>query len=106
VRLPVTKADRVRVELENLWVYLAEQAGRELADRFLAAVERTIQRLADQPGLGHPRRFRQSELAGLHSRRVDSFPNYLIFYRVTTGTLQVYSVIHGGRDLPKRLLND
>ena len=105
MNLQVTKATRVEVELENLWNYFADHADLEVADRFLASVERTIQHLAEQPGLGHPRRFQHEELAGLHSWRVDDFPNHLIFYRATAETWQIYSVMHGARDPPRRLLD-
>ena len=89
-------------DLQFRW-YLA-QAGDAVADRYVDAVERTLQELAAQPGLGRRRAFRHDELQGLHSFRVrPPFDAHLIFYRYSNTELSAERVMHGRRDLPRRL---
>ncbi|PYJ71420.1 MAG: hypothetical protein DME76_02100 [Verrucomicrobia bacterium] len=44
-------------------------------------------------------------LRGVRSFQLESpFQKFLLFYRVTETTLQVWRVMHGARDLPRRLI--
>ena len=89
-------------ELQFRW-YLA-QAGDAVADRYVDAVEKTLQELTAQPGLGRRRAFRHDELQGLYSFRVrPPFDAHLIFYRYSNTGLSAERVMHGRRDLPRRL---
>jgi plasmid stabilization system protein ParE len=45
---------RARLDLLEQFVYLGEQAGVELAERYLEAVVRTCATLSRQPGAGSP----------------------------------------------------
>jgi plasmid stabilization system protein ParE len=86
--------------------WYAEQGSEEVAYRFKEILEATIQQLARQPEIGRIRRFRNLRLDGLRSFRVaPPFRSLLIFYRVRSGTetLDLVRLIHGGRDLPRRL---
>lgn len=51
------------------------------------------------PHLGQPREFRNPELAGLRSRAIPGFENYLIFDLPTKEEIEVIRVLHGARDL-------
>ncbi len=63
-----------------------------------------MQKLADTPGLGRPRFKDWPELAEIHSWRVQRpYHRHAIFYRFDDETLSVERVLHGGRDLPRRL---
>ena len=78
----------------------------EAALRFIAAIDRTVQGLAEQPMKGRLRRFRGGDLKGIRSWRVDDFENYLIFYRVTKEHLEVLRIKHGAMNFPQALQND
>jgi hypothetical protein len=57
-----------------------------------------------QPDLGRPRHFRHRDLPGLRSFPVEHpFENLLIFYRANDETLDAIRLMHGARDLPRRL---
>ena len=98
-RNPCFTAD-VRKEFEWYW----DEAGEEVAWRFEAAVERTLLALSQQPGLGRERRFRHPTLRGLRSFRVEPpFKKLLVFYRVEGDVIEAWRLMHGARDLPRRL---
>jgi plasmid stabilization system protein ParE len=81
------------------------RAGEDVAERYLNAFHTTVLRLASNPGLGPEQRFREPELAGIRSFRMEgSFGVHLIFYRADNEKLSIERVLHGSRDLPRRLL--
>jgi toxin ParE1/3/4 len=62
-------------------------------------------KLARQPELGRVRKFRARDLAGIRSFPVSGrFGVLLICYRSGGGVLSIERMIHGARDLPRRLL--
>lgn len=90
-------------ELQADWY--VQVAGGAVAGRYLQALDATLQLLCLQPGLGRPRRFRHPRLKGIRSFRVrPPFDRHLIFYRFDNTILYAERVVHGGRDLPRRLI--
>ena len=90
-------------ELQAEW-YVRE-ADEEVARRYLQALDATLQLLGVQPALGRTRHFRHPQLKGIRSFRVSPpFDRHLIFYRFDRSTLYAERVVHGMRDLPRRLL--
>ena len=90
--------------LQHRW-YL-ENAGVEVAERYLMAVDQTIQRLAAHPELGLRRHFQSMELAGIRSlQAARPFDKHLVFYQIGE-QLSIERIMHGSRDLPRRLLED
>src|SRR4051794_32345968 len=87
-----------RRDLVEHFVYLAEEAGIETAERFLANTEASFRLLATQPTMGAPLPLRRQELAGLRKWRVDGFNNFLIFYLPRPNGISVVRVLHGSRD--------
>lgn len=88
--------------LQYRW-YL-ENADRDVAERYLLAVHGTIQSVAERPDLGLRRHFKAPELARIRSIQIKRpFDRHLLFY-VEAETLRVERVMHGARDLPRRLL--
>jgi toxin ParE1/3/4 len=82
-----------------------EKASPEVAEGYINAVEATLQSLAKTPGLGRPRFPSWPELAGIRSWRVERpYQRHLIFYRFDEESLVAERIIHGARDLPRRLL--
>jgi toxin ParE1/3/4 len=82
-----------------------DHASPEISERFVDAVRSALLSLAETPGLGRPRFSDWPELAGLRSWRVNRpFQRHLIFYRADSEELLAERLIHGARDLPRRLL--
>jgi toxin ParE1/3/4 len=99
-RSPFFTAD-VQKEFEWYW----DEAGEHVAWRFEAAVERTLIAIARQPGLGRARSFQHPALRLLHSFRVEPpFEKLFIFYRLEDDRIEAWRLMHGARDLPRRLL--
>ena len=89
-------------DLSYRW-YLLE-AGETNARRFLESVWQTLEILAEQPGMGKACRFRHPELQGLRSLQIrPPFHAHLIFYRDGGPELSAERLMHGARDLPRRL---
>jgi toxin ParE1/3/4 len=101
----VRKAELFIADFNRQFRWYDREAGWELARRYLAAVDRTLEKLAQQPDLGRVRRFPQPELRGIRSFAVERpFNRHLIFYRYDETRIEAWRVIHGARDLPRRLL--
>lgn len=95
---------RAETDLTNQYRWYLDNAGEEVAERFLATFDATVERLAQIPELGRRRRFRDPELAGLRSLAVRGrFRAHLIFYRGSKAGVSIERVMHGARDLPRRL---
>lgn len=106
MRLPVIIALRAEQDLALQYEWYARNADMEVADRYLDSVDRTIVRLSEQPDLGMVRRFQSSELQGIRSWQVNgAFSRHLVFYKATD-VLSIERIIHGARDLPRRLLEE
>lgn len=107
-RLPAKKRMEVFVrhdaELDafSYFQYLHER-NPDAAMRFLAAIDQTVEGLAEQPMKGRLRRFRGRDLRNIRSWRVDEFENYLIFYRVTDERIEVLRIKHGAMGFPRAL---
>ena len=79
-------------------VYIADD-NPSAAARFMDAVDETVQSLVKLPGTGRPREFDNPALAGMRSRLVKDFENYIIFYRPTEVGIEVLRLLHGARDI-------
>lgn len=104
--LPITIALRAEQDMALQYGWYQENADAEVAERFLRAIDQTIHRLASYPDLGLRRHFQSPELAGIRSfQAARPFGKHLIFYQ-TGNQLSIERVMHGARDLPRRLLED
>ena len=105
MKLSLHRADEFNADFDQQYRWYLEQAGEEVAEQFLQAVAVTLRLLAEQSDLGRRRKFRNAMLRDLHSFQVKHpFQKILIFYRVTGNTLEVWRLMHGARDLPRRLI--
>jgi plasmid stabilization system protein ParE len=103
--LSVSISGRAEADLTHQYRWYLDNASAEVAERFLQAFEATVDMLVRQPDLGRVRRFRAPELAGHRSFPVGvRFGVHLVFYRVSEDALSIERVMHGARDLPRRLL--
>lgn len=89
-------------EVQFAWYF--EKAGAAVAWRFQSALDRSLRQLSSRPDLGRSRHFRSATLGGLRSYRVEPpFKKLLIFYRVEGDYLHLVRLMHGTRDLTRRL---
>ncbi len=96
----VRKREAAKRDLITQWVWYAENASIEVADRFLAAADRTLQRLAANPQIGARLLISKSELQGMRRFPVsDGFEKILLFYFPLEDGVDLVRVIHGNRDL-------
>ncbi len=102
--LPIVIAQRAEQDMTLQYGWYLENADLEVAERYLRAIDHTIQRLASYPDIGLRRHFQSPELAGIRSFQVARpFDKHLIFYQAGE-RLSIERVMHGARDLPHRLL--
>lgn len=85
-------------DLNGIWLYLAEEAGEEIADRSLLRLAESFVRLAEDPGTGH----RRSDLTRLPLHFLFVEP-YMVIYQRDCAPLAIHAVLHGARDLRKLL---
>ena len=103
--LVLERSDAFREDFALQALWYVRQAGAEIARRYQRAVDATLQLLSREPHLGRIRRFRHPKLQGLRSFVVQCpFNALVIFYRVNGEVLQVWRLMHGARNLPRRLL--
>jgi plasmid stabilization system protein ParE len=107
MKLHLRRADEFTADFEGRIRWFRDQGGADIAIRFLYAVDTTLDSLAQQPGIGRKRRFIHPKLQGLRSFLITRpFNKYLVFYRFDSTYLYAFRLMHGARDLPRRLLQE
>jgi len=92
-------------DLERQYDWYCEHADVEVAERYREAFDASVIALANHPGLGIVRKLKAPRLLGIRSYACrPPFDVHLIFYRADATTLSIVRVMHGARDLPRRLL--
>ena len=82
-----------------------DKGGKDLAWRFFTTVDQTLIKLSGLPDLGRKCHFQSRDLRELHALQVEPpFRQLLIFYRYTSRELIAERLMHGSRDLPRRLI--
>jgi toxin ParE1/3/4 len=105
MKLSLQRADEFNADFDQQYRWYVEKAGEDIAERFLHAVAHTLPLLAERPDVGCRRKFRNPILHNLYSFQVERpFQKILIFYRVNGNILQAWRLMHGARDLPRRLV--
>ncbi len=89
---PIRLSRKARADLDEIWLYVAQQQSLEAADGLIDSIAERFSLLASTPGMGR----RRDEIAS----GMRSFPvgNYVIYYRRTRGGLRISRVLHGARD--------
>jgi toxin ParE1/3/4 len=104
MKLSLHRADYFNSDFRHQYDWYLEEASEDIAKGFLEAVENTIQLLLTHPDLGRKLRFGNPGLANIQLFRVAApFHNLSIFYRHDGKVLSVERLMHGSRDLPRRL---
>lgn len=105
MNLAIQKSPLFHADVTKQFGWYFDEAGDELAWRFFKTVDLTLLRLSRQPDMGCVRHFRNPILRGLRSFRVEPpFHRRLIFYRHTAAEVVAERLMHGARDLPRRLV--
>lgn len=94
----VTKREAARRDLGEHFVYLAENAGLEVAENFLRSAETCFTELARQPQMGAALTFKHPDLARLRKWRIKAFENHLIFYEPRPDGISIVRVLHAASD--------
>lgn len=85
-------------DLIEHYVYLAEKASEETADRFLMNAKGSFEDLAEQPMMGSPLNLRHPALAGMRKWGVKDFHHFLIFYLPGLDGVSIVRVLHSSQD--------
>jgi len=80
-------------DLQQIWGFLAEKAGTEIANKFLVAIRDKCLILAGFPESG---RTRHEFIVNLRSF---PFKNYIIFYLPLEDGIEVLRIVHSSRDI-------
>ena len=80
-------------DLQEIWVYLAENAGSETANKFLLAVKKKCETVSKFPEMGQ---VRHEYLLNLRSF---PFSKYVIFYLPLENGVEVLRIVHSSRDI-------
>ena len=100
----VLKRDAAKRDLVRQWLWYADEASVEVADRFLEAAESTLSLLAIQPESGSAFLTRKPELKGMRRFPIsDGFEKILLFYFPLQDGVDLVRVAHGSRDLERLL---
>jgi toxin ParE1/3/4 len=94
----IFKRAAARRDLIERYVYLAENAGETIADRFLQRAQQTFDELLAQPHTGKPLTLQAPELAGLRQWRVRDFEKVLIFYLPHSEGISIVRVLYAAQD--------
>jgi toxin ParE1/3/4 len=94
----VHKHAAAKRDLVEHFVYLAENAGLETADRFLIQADESFSDLSLHPGLGAELAIPGAEMAGMHKWHVKGFEKFLIFYRPRQDGVSIVRVLHAAQD--------
>ena len=94
----VHKRATAKRDLVHHYVYLAESANVETADRFLLQADASFADLARHPEMGAPLVLRRPELAGMRKWRVKDFDKFLIFYLPHSQGVSIVRVLHAAQD--------
>ncbi|HQH28153.1 MAG TPA: type II toxin-antitoxin system RelE/ParE family toxin [Oligoflexia bacterium] len=97
----VKKREAAKRDLVEQFVWYAENAGLEVADRFLVAADNSLVHLSEMPEMGSPVFVSRQELAGIRRWPIKGFEKIFAFYFPLSDGIDVIRVLHGGRDLQK-----
>jgi len=94
----VHKRAATKRDLVAHYVYLADNAGLEVAERFLRQTEESFDALSRHPKMGIALKLRRPELTGIRKWTIKGFENFLIFYLPRPKGISVVRVLHGSQD--------
>ena len=103
--MSVRKSDDFITDLERQFEWYALNADWDVANRFLDAVEANCLLLGQHPQLGPRGGFTHPRLCDWRFFVVfRPFQKHILFYELTGNDVVMRRVLHGHRDLPRRLI--
>ncbi|MGP8251697.1 MAG: type II toxin-antitoxin system RelE/ParE family toxin [Terracidiphilus sp.] len=78
---------------------MAANASEAISERFLSAVETSTEALTVFPAMGTPCPFLHPDLKDIRRIPVNGFENWMVFYRVVGGGVEVVRILHDARDI-------
>ena len=94
----VSQREAARRDIVEHFVYLAEEAGLDAAERFLTNAEASFNDLAQQPQMGAPLTLKRPDLANVRKWRVKGFDNHLVFHEPRPDGVSIVRVLHAASD--------
>ncbi len=91
--------ERAAVDIDQAVDYYLADADTEVALRFVDAVERAVGQIGRSPHSASLRFSYELEIPDLRVRPLARFP-YLVFYIVGDEFVDVWRILHTGRDIP------
>ena len=91
-----------RSDVEEAIDYYRDEAGEDVALRFIEALSHAYKMIAARPGSGSAHYGYELDLPGLRTRKLVRFP-YLIFYMEQPGHIDVWRILHAQRDIPRSM---
>jgi toxin ParE1/3/4 len=86
-------------DLHTHIIYLAENAGIEMARRFNSSAKESFDRLCETPFIGVRRDFSLARVSDLRMWFVKNFDDYMIFYLVSDDAIRIVRVLHSSQDI-------
>ena len=86
-------------DIEEAATHYLEEAGPEVALRFIDSVEQAFRHITGDPGSGSPRYGHELNLPGFRSWPLGSYP-HLVCYMVGRGQVDVWRMLHDRRSIP------
>ncbi|HEY3913906.1 MAG TPA: type II toxin-antitoxin system RelE/ParE family toxin [Verrucomicrobiae bacterium] len=101
----VRKTDAFLADLGRQYEWYVSQAGWEIADRYLNAVEAVCHLLSQHPTLGPLTQFSHPKLRTWRFLpALRPFGGHILFFEVLDGEVVLRRIMHGKRDLAHRLV--
>lgn len=99
---PVGVAPLAQRDVDEALAQYQDEAGDDVALRFLSALADAFDLLSRNPGIGSPRYATTLQMPGLRCWPLRPWPQ-LIFYVERDRSVDVVRVLHGARDVPASL---
>jgi plasmid stabilization system protein ParE len=101
----VLKSGDFIADVERQFAWYVVNAGWEIAERYLTAIETTARLLEQHPHLGPRAGFTHPRLRDWRFFVVfRPFKKHVLFYEAVANDVVLRRAMHGHRDLPRRLL--
>jgi toxin ParE1/3/4 len=103
VAKPVRLRERAALDIADAVDHLLDEAGADVARRFVAAIEEALERVGRAPRTAGSSRFApEVDIPGLLAASVKRFP-FVVFYIERDVEIDVWRVLHIRRDIPRAL---
>lgn len=100
--MPETAPVDPSAEVREIALHYAEEAGMQVARRFVLGFREAVDHIRTNPASGSPRFRDATGIADLRVWPIRGFP-YLVFYRDAEGGALILRVLHSARDIAPTL---